>query len=171
MKRILVFALAAVAFTACDNKNTSETTVTNTDSASMTTNMGNDTAVVTDNTTTTMSGDAMTSNRYVPAEGDVMYRDKKLMVWRNGAYVQADNDVTVDNGVTVRRNGEVRRSDGEVVVLKDGQTYSRTGRFFNSAGEAIEDGWDATKKGVKKAGQAIKKGANKIGEEVKDAVN
>lgn len=169
MKRILVFALAAATFTACDNKNTSETTVTSSDSSAMSSGINSDTSTVTDGTTM-ISGDATTSNRYVPAEGDVMYRDKKLMVWRNGAYVQAETDVTVDNGVVVRRNGEVTR-DGNTVVLEDGQVYSRTGRFFDKAGEAIEDGWDATKKGVNKAGQAIKKGANKVGEEVKDAVN
>ncbi len=171
MKRIFVFALAAAMFTACDNKNTSETTVTTSDTSAMSSGMNADTATMTDGTTTTtMSGDATTTNRYVPAEGDVMYRDKKLMVWRNGAYVQAETDVTTDNGVIVRRNGEVTRN-GDVVILEDGQTYSRSGRFFNSAGEAIEDGWDAKKKGVKKAGQAIKKGANKVGEEVKDVVN
>ena len=179
MKRIFVVAIAALAFTACDNKNSESTTTSTDTSSSMMSSdtssmntMGSDTSTTgaTGGSASTMSGNTTTTNSYVPAEGDVMYRDRKLMVWRNNAYVEADRDITGDNGVTIRRNGQVSRN-GNTVTLEEGQTYSRTGRFFNSAGEAIDDGWDATKKGVNKAGQAIKKGANKVGEEVKDAVN
>jgi hypothetical protein len=55
----------------------------------------------------------------------------------------------------VRKNGEVKKGD-DVVVLKDGEVVDRSGRFFDNAGNAIEDAWDATKKGVKKAGQEVK---------------
>ncbi len=160
MKTIIVLALAVVSITACgDQKNTDTTTVT-TD----TLNSYADTSatVVTDNTTVV--------NAYVPAEGDISYRGGKLMVYRNNAFVEADRDVTLDSGIVVRRNGEVVRS-GTTVKLEDGETVTKTGRFFNRAGEAIDDAWDATKRGVSKAAKAVGKGAKKVGEEVKDAVN
>ena len=52
--------------------------------------------------------------------------------------------------------------------LEDGEVVTRTGRFFVKSGNAVEDAWDATKKGARKAGDAIEKGANKVGDEVKD---
>jgi hypothetical protein len=156
MKRILVFALAAISFTACDNKKTDETTISSSDSATTTSD------VMADNTTV--------ANTYIPAEGDVMYRDGRLMVWRSNAYVVADNDVNQDNGIVVRRNGEVVR-EGKVIRLQEGEAVTKTGRFFNKAGEAIEDAWDATKKGVSKAADAVGKGAEKVGDKVKDAVD
>jgi hypothetical protein len=157
MKKILVFALAAASLTACnDQKNNN--TATNSDTT------------VTTTTTADVSGNTSTASTYVPADGDVMYRDGKLMVWRNNAYVLADTDITQDSGIVVRRNGEVIR-EGRVVKLEEGQAVSKTGRFFNKAGEAIGDAWDATKKGVGKAADAVKKGANKVGEGVKKAVD
>jgi hypothetical protein len=55
----------------------------------------------------------------------------------------------------VKRNGEVKRG-GDVVKLEEGESVDRSGRFFDKAGNAIEDAWDATKKGVKKAGEEVK---------------
>ena len=152
MKRLFVFALAATTFAACNDQKNTDTTTVNTDS------------------TTTVTTDVTTTTTYVPGEGDVIYRDGKVMVWRNGVYVITDKDVTQDDGIVIKTNGTATRN-GVVVKLEEGGAVTKTGRFFNSVGEAIEDGWDATKKGVNKAGQAIKKGANKVGEEVKDAVN
>lgn len=154
MKKIFVLAIAATSFVACNDQKATDTTV-ETDTT---------TTVSTDVTTTTVP------TAYVAGEGDVIYRDGKVLVWRNNAYVETDKDVTLDDNVVVRRNGDVVR-DGKVVKLEDGQAVTRTGRFFNKAGEAIEDAWDATKKGVNKAGDAIQKGAKKVGEGVKDAVN
>lgn len=155
MKRIFVFALTAISFVACSDQKKSETTVVDADTIA---------------TTSTTSDNTSIATTYVPADGDVMYRDGKLMVWRNNAYVLAEKDVTQDSGIVVRRSGEVTR-DGKTVKLEEGESVSKTGRFFNKAGEAVEDAWDATKKGARKAAEAVKKGANKVGEEVKDAVN
>ena len=44
--------------------------------------------------------------------------------------VDADNDVTLDDGVVVTRTGRVRR-DGKEVELHDGEVVSKTGRFFD----------------------------------------
>ena len=167
MKRIIVFALAALTFTACDNEKNTDTTVdtTTADSAIMgTSDTDTNQSMQTTTTTTTTTG------AYTPTEGDVTYRNGKVMVWRNGDYVESDKDVTLDNGITVRRNGEVRRDD-KVVVLEEGETVSRTGNFFNKAGEAVEDGWDATKKGAKKAAGAVKEAGKNVGEAVKDVVD
>lgn len=117
---------------------------------------------------------------YVPAEGDVAYKNGKLMVWKNNKYVEADDDVTLEGGVIVKKNGEVTYKD-KTVKLEEGQSVSKTGKFFNKAGEGIDDAWqatkkgvgkaaDATKKGVSKAADAVKKAGKKVGEEVKEAV-
>jgi len=145
MKTMIVLALAAVTFTACGDQKDTTTTIETNDSRDTYT----DTSSVMNNTTTD------NSVSYTPAEGDVVYRDGKVMVWKNNDYVLADNDVTLDNGIVVKRNGQVSR-DGNVVRMEEGETLSRTGRFFDRTGRAIEDGWDATKRGVKKAGNKIK---------------
>jgi hypothetical protein len=92
------------------------------------------------------------------------------LVWKNNDWVAADNDVTLDNGIVVRRNGRVVR-DKEEVELEDGVVVNRSGRFFDKAGNVIEDGWDGVKKGAKEAKDGIKKGANEVKEEVKDVFN
>jgi len=148
MKKMFALAAIAASLMACNDADTDRTSVD------------------TDTTITTTTTSTATTT-YTPAEGDVSYRDGKVVVWRNNDWVVSDKDVTLDNGVVVRRNGEVRR-DNDVVVLRDGEVVNRTGKFFDKAGNAIEDGWDATKKGAKKAGEAIEKGAKKVGEETKD---
>ncbi len=163
MKKVIAFAFSAICFSACNNPDKTETTTLTTNSDSMTVMPSNtNTDVASDNNTTKMS--------YNPAEGDVIYRDGKVMVWRNNNYVVSDKDITMSNGVIVRKNGEVKNED-KVVMLEDGESYSTTGKFFNKAGEGIEDAWDATKKGVNKAAGAVKKAGSKVGEEVKEAVN
>jgi len=106
-------------------------------------------------TTTTNKTDTSTHAAYSASEGDVSYRDGKLMVWKDGEWKEADNDVHLNNGVVVNRKGEVTKED-KVVVLHDGDVVDKSGRFFDKAGNAIEDAWDATKKGVKKAGEEVK---------------
>ena len=81
--------------------------------------------------------------------------------------MESDKDVTLDNGIVVSRKGEVRR-DKDVVVINDGEVLDRSGNFWDKTGNAIEDGWDATKRVVKNAANAIEKGAKKVGEETKD---
>jgi hypothetical protein len=162
MKNFLVIAAISASLTACTSSETGTTSV-DTDSSV------NSTTTTTTNTTTTT---------YTAAEGDASYRGGKLMVWKNGAWVESTEDVTLDNKVVVRRNGEVRR-DNDVVNLQEGEVIDRTGKFFDNAGNAIEDGWDATKRGARKvgnaieegaqdAGKAIEKGAKKVGEKTKD---
>ncbi len=84
MKKIFVLAALTATFMACNDSNTGDTTVE------------------TDTTTTTTTN---TTVQYTPAEGDVSYRDGKVVVWRNGDWVVSDDDVTLDNGVVVRKNG------------------------------------------------------------------
>jgi hypothetical protein len=145
MKTMIVLALATVAFTACgDRKDTDTTTVTSDTVNTFNADTGSRMTTTSDNTVT-----------YAPSEGDVSYRDGKLMVWRNNEYVVADKDVTLDDGIIVKRNGEVTRN-GKVVRMEEGENLSRTGRFFDRTGQAIEDGWDATKRGVKKAANKVK---------------
>jgi hypothetical protein len=108
-----------------------------------------------ENTDTTNKTDTTTHAAYAPSDGDVSYRNGKLMVWRGNNWEEADDDVTLEGGVVVRRNGEVVR-DGKVVELEDGEVVDRSGRFFDKAGHAIEDAWDATKKGAKEVKEEVK---------------
>jgi hypothetical protein len=100
-----------------------------------------------------------TQTTYTAAEGDVSYRGGKLMVYRNNAWVESENDVTLDNGIVVRRTGRVAR-DNEEYELEDGVVVTKSGDFWDRAGNAIEDGWE----GVKKAFKSVK-------DEVKEAVD
>ena len=156
MKKVFI-AAPLFLLIACNDNNKS-TTLPNSDPAMAT------------NADTQISDHTYVKRVYSPAEGDIIYREKKINVWKNGAYVEADNDVTLDNGIIVKRNGEVSRKD-KTVKLEEGEVVSKTGEFFNSVGEKIEDGWDATKRGVKKAAAEVEKAAEKTGEKVNDAVN
>ena len=106
----------------------------------------------TDQTTTT-------TKTYSASEGDVSYRGGKVVVYRNNAWVDADDDITVDNGIVVRRTGRVVK-DNEEYELDEGVVVTKKGDFWDKAGNAIEDGWEG-----------VKKGFRKVKEEVKDAVN
>ena len=128
MKKLLVLAFAFIFFS-CDTYNKEEATT---------------------------KSDTATQSAYEPKEGDVTFKDGKVMVWRNNEWKEADNDVTLDNGVVIKRNGEVVRGD-DVIVLEDGEIVDKTGRFFDKAGRAIENAWKDAKKGVKEAGKDIKK--------------
>ena len=157
MKKIILMALVASTFAACNDEKKTEVTTTDSD------------------TTMTMTPDATmpattTTSVYAPAEGDISYRGGKVMVWRNGTYVASENDVTLDNGIVVNSKGQATRN-GVVVTMEDGETVTRSGRWYNKAGEGIDDAWDATKKGVRKAANAVEKGAKKVGEEIKDVIN
>jgi predicted small secreted protein len=133
MKKILAMAVAAFTLTACND--------------------GTDNATVETRDTTTMTT-TNNANAYAPSEGDVTYRNNRVLVMRNGEWVESNEDVTLDNGVVVRRNGRAVRNNQEV-EMEDGEVVTRSGNFFDRTGQAIEDGWDATKRGVKKAGQKI----------------
>lgn len=146
MKQMIVLALAAVSFTSCGDQKTTETTIVTSDS--VTTDYADTASMMTNSTTDN-------TVTYSPSEGDIAYKDGKVMVWKNNAYVVSEKDVTLDDGIVVKRNGNVSRN-GKVVRLEEGETMSRTGRFFDRTGKAIEDGWDATKRGVKKATNKLK---------------
>lgn len=104
---------------------------------------------------------ANASDGYKASEGDVSYRNGKVVVWRNNEWVESDEDVKLENGVVVRRNGEVER-DGKIVVLKDGEVVDRTGRFFDRAGNAIENAWGDVKEGVKEGAKDVKEGVKDV---------
>ncbi len=148
MKKFIALALVAFTFAACN------------DDA--------DTADVTADTTSTTT--TTTTTTYTAAEGDVTYRENKVMVYRNGQWVESTEDVKMDNNVVVYRDGRVTR-DGKEVRLEDGEVIDRTGNFWGRTGQAIENGWDRTKEGVKDAGKAVGDAAEKVGEKVKNAVD
>jgi len=142
MKKIfLLFGLAG--FIACNND--ANDRAGNSDTST------NNNAVATDADRTT----GTTTTTYTASEGDVSYRNGKVVVYRNGQWVDSDKDVELEGGVVVRRNGRVERN-GDVVELREGETVDRTGRFFDKAGNAIEDAWDATKRGAKRAKEEVK---------------
>ena len=176
MKKIFVLAIVATSFAACNDAEKTDTTITTTDT------------VV--NVDATPSSDMVTA--YNASEGDVMYTDGTTMVYTNGSWVKADKDVTIENGIVITKDGKVIKDD-KTVNLAEGEVVNKSGNFFNRAGNAIENGWDATKHGVsegvdgakkglqkagegietgvEKAGEGIKKGANKVGEKTKEIFN
>jgi hypothetical protein len=106
----------------------------------------------------TTSNETTTTKTYTASEGDVSYRGGKVVVYRDNNWVDADADVTLDNGVIVRRTGRVAK-DNEEYELDEGVVVTKKGDFWDRAGNAIENGWE----GVKSA-------FRKVRDEVKDAV-
>ena len=100
-------------------------------------------------------------HKYTPADGDIIYKNNELMVWRGNEWVKVEKDVTLDNGVVIYKNGEVKK-EGKTIRLEDGEVVTKVGDFFNKTGDAINDAWGSTKKGVKDAGNAIDKAAKDI---------
>ena len=135
MKKIFLVAALAFAFASCENT---------------TSNSGSNTNDSLDNTTDHAAGSA-----YTPGEGDVRYNGGEVQVWRNSNWERTNEDVTLDDGITVRSNGRAVRN-GEEVELEDGVVVTKTGRFFDKAGNVIEDGWDGVKKGFKNAKEEVK---------------
>jgi len=129
----------------------------------------NDSAT-TDKTTVDSTKNTTTTTTYTPVDGDVKYEGKKVLVLRNGTWVETDADVKLDNGVTVYRNGRVVRDDWEV-ELRDGEVVNRTGDFFDRTGNAVSNAWEATKEGVSDAGRAVKKGVGKIGDKIEGVLD
>lgn len=176
MKKIFVLAIAAVSFAACNNTEADTTTgesSTSADSVSSTSTttpsgtsgtMGgaSDTALTSTSTTTS------TSSVYTAADGDVVYRDKKVKVMKGGKWVDADNDVKLDNDVVVSSKGKVRKA-GKEVTMKEGEIVNRTGNFFDKSGHAIENAWGATKEGAKDLGNDVKEGVSDAVKDVKKA--
>jgi hypothetical protein len=144
MKKMLLVVGIATSVFACTNETDSTTTTTTTrvDSANNT---------------------ATSTTTYRASDGDVTYRNGKVLVWRNNDWVDADNDVTLNDGTVVRKDGKAVRNNEER-DLEDGVVIDKTGRFFDKAGNTIEDGWQGLKKGVKK-------GYNETKEEVKDVLD
>ena len=160
MKKIFVLAFAAASIVACNNGETSTTT---TDSSNM------NTASMDTSANTNTSATTTTSSTYTASEGDVTYKNNKVMIYKGQAWVPADKDITLDSGVVVYRDGRVVRN-GTTVRIEDGQVVSRTGNFFDKAGNALDNAWDATKTGAKAVGGAVKDAANAVGNKVHDAV-
>jgi predicted small secreted protein len=168
MKKLFLFALVAGTFAACNEPKT-ETTETTIDTTTTPTE-----TIVTETTTTTTT--------YTAAEGDVKKSEGKVMVYRNGSWVEAKEDVVLDNGIVVTKKGDVKNAEGKVIVIEEGQTVSKTGRFFDKAGMAVENAWDKTKEGVEKAanataegvkdaGKAVGNAAEKVADKTKDALD
>lgn len=152
MKRILAMAFAASWLVACSDNNSAENSTIN------------------DGTDAPISSPAPTTTTYTASDGDVTYRDDKVLVYRNNDWVEADKDVTLDNGVVVYRDGRVKKEDKEV-KLEDGEVVNKTGDFFDRTGNAIDKGWNDVKAGAKEMGKDIEKGANKVGDKAEDAVH
>lgn len=123
-----------------------------------------------DNSTVTETPPPAAEPVYVPAEGDVTYRDSKLHVMRNGAWVETNEEVKLNNGTTISKSGKVVK-DGKDLQLEDGVVINGEGNFFDKAGQKIDNAWDATKDGANKVGNEIEKGAEKTGDQIEKGAN
>lgn len=151
MKILLGAALAVFAATSCESKTT--------------TTDNNMTAVVDTPPPAPVVTMDTPSGTYVAKEGDVMLKDGQVVVYSNAAWVPASGDTKLKNGVWVAKDGKVK-SDNKEIMLSEGERVDADGNFWDDAGNAVADGWDATKKGASKAGQGIAKGAEKAGEAI-----
>jgi hypothetical protein len=161
MKKFIAMSLVALSLAACNDESKSSTT----SDTAVTTTANPDTTSATTTTTTTTS-----NSSYTASEGDVSYRNKKLMVYRNGEWVESKEDAHLDNGLVIYRNGRATR-DGKEIHLEDSVVVDHSGKFFDRTGNAIDNAWDKTKEGVKDAGKAVGNAAEKLGKSVKNAVD
>ena len=150
MKKIFLLAIGAAVLIACNDAGDQDTSYDDRDTA---TSIG--------------SPSTTTEQTYTPAEGDVTYRDNKVLVMRNGEWVETDKDVELENDITVYKDGRVVKDEKEV-ELEDGEVVDRTGNFFDRTGRAIEKGWDKTKEAVKEAGRDVERAAEKAGDKAED---
>lgn len=157
MKRVFILALTAGFLASCTDSG-DKTTVSTTSS---------DTAVVIDNDAAPM---ATTTTTYTPGDGDVIMRDGKTMYWKDGAWVATTGNTTMSNGMIITREGKVTQ-ENRTITLNDGEAVNRTGNFFDRTGNAIDNAWDATKRGVSKAADATGDALKKAGNKVADAVD
>lgn len=155
MKKFFVLAAMAAGFASCgENASTTEAEgATKTETEVTTPDPG--TGNVTTEVTTT----------YKAADGDVMLKEGKLLVNKNGEWVVAEKNITLEDGTVVTIKGDATK-DGKTVSIKEGEAVNKTGKFFDRTGAAISNAWDATKEGVKDAGAAIKEGAKDTKEAV-----
>lgn len=156
MNKIIAMAIAAVSLVACNDRGTDTTSTEN--------------ATVDMRDTTTTYNSTNGANAYAPVEGDVTRRNGKVMVMRNGEWVEADKDVRMDNGVVIYRDGRVVRN-GQEVRLEDEEVVDRTGNFFDRTGRALEKGWDKTKEGAKEVGRDVRDATRKAGDKIENAVD
>lgn len=153
MKKIWILVLASGLFAACNNNDaTDDTTYGDT--------MITEPGVVNDG--------AMVSR--APMEGDIIYTEGEVRVYRNDGWQDADAEIRLEDGTVIYADGRASRN-GTIVMLEDGYIVDRKGNVWDRAGNTISDAWDATKHGVKEAGKAIGEAAEKTGDKVKDAVN
>lgn len=148
MKKILVMAFVAATFVACD-----------------TGTADNDADTTTVTTTSTTDNAA-----YAPSNGDVTRKDGKVLVYRNGQWVETNEEVRVGNDVVVTSNGRAVK-DGWEREIEEGETITHEGEFLDRTGQAIENAWDETKEGVKKVGEEIGDAARKAGRELEKATD
>jgi hypothetical protein len=151
MKRIFSLAFVAI-LAACNN---TATTVTDSDTVASET-------IVTPDTAATVF--------YTPVDGDVIYKDGKVMVMRNGQWVETDKDITLENGVVIDKTGKAKRGKVEI-KMEDGNIVSKTGNFFDKTGKAIDNAWEDTKDAVKDAGKAVGHAAEKVGKKIDTALD
>jgi hypothetical protein len=158
MKKYLAIAFVALSFAACSNRTNDDA---NRD-ANSDMNQSSTTTTTSENATDNTMNNG-TATAYSPTEGDVKYMNGKLMVMRNGNWVETSDNVTMENGVVISTNGRVTR-ENQTVVLQDGEVVNRSGNFFDRTGRAIDNAWDATKEGAKEVGRDVKDAANNTGD-------
>jgi len=159
MKKTLILVFATATFIACNEagRDTAGDDYRDTTSISSPSGLDN-------------PADENLDNAYTPRDGDVSYRDDKVVVMRNGEWVTADDEVTLDNGAVVYPDGRVKKEDKEI-RLDDGETVDKTGNFFDRTGKAIEKGWNDTKEAAKEMGRDVEKAAEKTGDKVEGALD
>ncbi|MBX2921369.1 MAG: hypothetical protein KF746_04180 [Chitinophagaceae bacterium] len=165
MKKALFLAALTAVFAACGNESKTES-----EGAT-----GSDVTVT---PAETNKDEAPATVTYTAEEGDVMWKEGKLLVYKDGNWSVAEKDITLNDGTVISLKGDISK-DGKTINIKEGETVKKTGQFFDKAGnavsnawdaakEAVKDGADAVKEGVKDAAGAVKEGAQDAGKAVKE---
>lgn len=65
----------------------------------------------------------------------VMMKDGKVMVMKHGQHSELTEDLTLDNGTMVMKDGTVKTSDGKTMMLKDGEWIGMDGKMGKPMGK------------------------------------
>ena len=149
MKKFFLIAISAASMAACNSSSTRDPASGAPDAA---------------------GGVSAAASAYKPSEGDVIFTNDHLMVYRGNEWVPETDRVTMGNGVVVFTTGEVKKGE-QTRTLADGEIVSHNGNIFDKTGNAVKEAWDTSKHWVGRTGKAVGEAAGDAGEAVGHAAS
>lgn len=108
------------------------------------------------------------TSSYTAAEGDITKKDGVVLEYKNGNWVAVDNDISLGNGISVNKSGEIKK-DGKTITFDEGAFINKTGAFFDKTGAAISNAWENAKDAANNVAGDVKQEAGKAIDAINEA--